>query len=259
MRRKHSPAPNSRKPDLTIVIPALHEERRIGATLDELAQYLKADGFFKSRRVEVLVVAADTADRTWKIVESKQRQFKNLELLKPGAPVGKGRDVQYGMQKARGRLTVFMDADLATPLYHLQEFYQAFENNLETDIVIGTRNLLRYSHNRIRGLFSRVGNLLFQAISGIYYEDTQCGFKMFNERAKNICFSKLTVLGWDFDIELLAIAKANNLSVKPIRLNDWQNKPYSTHTDNVLQITVRMARDFANINAKRLMGKYADY
>ena len=66
----------TKQPDLSIVIPAYREEKRIGATLDELADFLKRDRFFKQKDVEVLVVAADTPDRAHEIVTAKQELFK---------------------------------------------------------------------------------------------------------------------------------------------------------------------------------------
>src|SRR2546430_8809833 len=95
-----------KQPDLSIVIPAYREERRIGPTLDELAAFLKQDEFFGRKEVEVLVVAADAPDKTAKIVRAKQDSFKCFLLLKPGPHVGKGRDVQYGMLRASGKIAV---------------------------------------------------------------------------------------------------------------------------------------------------------
>ena len=243
-----------RQPDLSIIIPAYCEEQRIGKTLDKLAEFLKQDEFFKRKYVEVLVVAADAPDRTHEIVSSKAKLFKDFHLLKPGSRVGKGRDVQYGMLRAKGKITVFMDADLATPLHHLQPFYEACESG--ADVVIGTRNLLTYRGNKLRGLFSYTGNMLFRLISGIRIEDTQCGFKMFNERAKDVCFSKLTILDWDFDIELIAIALANNLKLQTFRINDWQDMPFSTHTERPWDIAKRMVTSFVRITGHRVRGQY---
>jgi len=245
-----------KQPDLSIVIPAYCEERRIGKTLDELAGFLKHDTFFKQIDVEVLVVAADTPDKTHEIVTAKQLLFRGFQLLRPGPCVGKGRDVQYGIMRASGKIAVFMDADLATPLHHLQEFYDACNDG--NDVVIGTRNLLTYRTNLLRGMFASLGNLLYRVASGIWIEDTQCGFKMFNQRARKLCFTKLTIWGWGFDIEVLAIAKANGLNIKPIRINDYRHMPYSTHTEGVMEITVRSVRDFLHIRRNRRNGVYVD-
>lgn len=238
---------------MSIVIPALHEERRIGPTLDALAVLLKTVPY-RRRTVEVIVVAADTVDKTKEIVLSKQSLFSTLTLLEPGKPVGKGRDVQYGILRARGRCVIFMDADLATPLHHIETFYaQCAAGN---DIVIGTRNLLTYRSSGVRGIFAYVGNALYRLGGGMPVEDTQCGFKMFSAPAAKLCFSKLRIMGWGFDMELLAIAKANNLSLKTVRLPDWQHMPHSTHHESFARISLRSLKDFTLITTRRLRRIY---
>lgn len=242
------------QPDLSIVIPAYCEEKRIGKSLDELASFLKLDTYFRHKDTEVIIVAAEAPDKTHEIIESKQRQFQQLVLLSPGPHVGKGRDVQYGMLRANGKYIVFMDADLATPLHHLKDFYKGCEQG--SDIVIGTRDLFRFRKNRLRNLFSGIGNRLFQIASNIHIEDTQCGFKMFTQTAVQLCFNKLTLLGWGFDLEVLVIAETNTLSVTPIRIEDWEDKPYSTYTDGTLRISIRSIRDFVHISINRALGEY---
>jgi dolichyl-phosphate beta-glucosyltransferase len=208
------------KPDLTILIPALREEKRIGKTLDELAVFLRKDKTLSKLVVEVLVVAADSPDATHKVVLSKKSKFNNLRLLKPGAPVGKGRDVQYGMLRSKGQAIIFMDADLATPLRHIPTFYKAYKKG--ADVVIATRNLRKHHESVLRRLLSNMGNLLFRIASGVWVEDSQCGFKLFSHQAAQICFSRLTIMGWGFDMEALAIARANKLTLETRRVNDWR-------------------------------------
>ncbi len=243
-----------KQPDISIIIPALHEEKRIGKTLDELAYFLKHDSFFKNKTVEVLIVAADSSDRTYEIVLEKQSRFRHLRLLKPGAVVGKGRDVQYGVQRAAGSIIIFMDADLATPLRHLKTFYN--ECTRDADVVIGTRNLRVYRTNKFRSLYSSFGNSLYRLAGGMKVEDTQCGFKMFTAPAAQLCFSKLTILGWGFDLEILAIAQANKLKIKAVRIDDYTHMPYSTHTDGVFRIALRSVSDHVRIAVNRSRRRY---
>ena len=252
---KSSKTSVQKQPDLTIIVPALNEENRIGKSLDTLAFFLKNDGFFKHKTVEVVVVAADTLDRTHEIVVKKQSAFHQLQLLKPGIAVGKGRDVQYGMRRATGRIIIFMDADLATPLWHLREFYN--ECSGENDIVIGTRNLRKYRSSQLRSLYSSFGNLLYRLSGGINVEDTQCGFKMFTAPAAKLCFSKMTILGWGFDLEILTIARVNRLKIKAVRIDDYTHMPYSTHTDGVFRIAIRSISDLTRITSKRLGRRYS--
>ncbi len=240
--------------DLTIIIPAYSEEKRIGKSLDELAMYLKTNNFIKNKNIEVLVVAANTTDDTHEIVNSKERLFKKLELLKPGDVIGKGRDVQYGMLRANGNLVMFMDADLATPLAHIEEFYKLCDGDF--DIVIGTRDLKTYRHNPFKNKFAVFGNNLYQLAGGLKVEDTQCGFKMFKHSAARLCFTKLKIMGWSFDLEILAIAKTNYLSICPIRINDWLDQPFSTYYEGPFTITKRTVLDFIRVSVNTIRGKY---
>jgi glycosyltransferase involved in cell wall biosynthesis len=243
----------SKQVDLSIVIPAYCEEKRIGKTLDKLAIFLKHDSYFGHKAVEVIVVAANAPDRTEDIILSKQHLFKLLKIIKPKVRVGKGRDVRLGMMHATGEIIVFMDADLATPLHHLEKFYKACDEN---DIVIGTRNLLKYRPNFIRRIFAIVGNVLFRLVSGIWIEDSQCGFKMFKRKAARKCFFNLTILGWGFDMEVLAIARTNRMKIKYYRINDWKDIPGSTFTDGLFKTSLHSLRDLAHIKIKLLKDSY---
>lgn len=242
------------QPELTIVIPAYREAKRIGKTLDELAIYLKKELVFKDMPVEVIVVSADSLDETQEIVKSRYKKFADIKLLEPGLKVGKGRDVQYGMLQAKGKTVVFMDADLATPLRHLPKFYKTQRKG--ADLVVGTRNLHKHHPNILRRMISTCGNLLFKLAGGVWIEDSQCGFKMFSHDAAQLCFSKLSIMGWGFDMEILAIAKANKLNIVTFRVNDWISVPEGTFTEGVVKNVLNSLKELAQIFAKRLTGVY---
>lgn len=243
------------RPDLSIVIPAYREEKRIGKTLDELSHYLRTDMYMKKLSTEVIVVSADSTDKTHEIVLAKQEQFSILRLLKPGARAGKGRDVQYGMLRARGKTAMFMDADLATPLRHIPEFYDAYREGV--DVVIATRNLYKQHPSFLRRLLSNGGNLLFRIVSGVWIEDSQCGFKLFSDTANKLCFSNLTLMGWGFDMEILTIAKVNKLQMETIRVNDWKHVPNGTFDLNILGNFGASFFDLLKIGARRLRKEYS--
>ena len=42
--------------DISLVIPAFKEEKRIGVTLDDLAEYIQTDSVISKLKVEVIVV-----------------------------------------------------------------------------------------------------------------------------------------------------------------------------------------------------------
>lgn len=249
-----SSSKSTRKFDLTILVPAYREEMRIGKTLDELARFIKHDPILKKLAIEVLVVSADSPDKTHQIAKSKAKLFQTFALLKPGLKVGKGRDVQYGMLRANGAAIIFMDADLATPLRHLPQFYQAYQNG--SDVVIATRNLFKHHPNYFRRLVSNAGNLLFRLAGGVWVEDSQCGFKLFSYNAARTCFSRLQIMGWGFDMEILAIAKANKYKIKSYRVNDWVSVPGGTFVGGVAKNSMAALKELSVIFARRISGEY---
>src|SRR5215469_6454375 len=104
--------------DLSIIVLAYMEAGIIADSLQQLAGWLKTHDY---GTVEVMVVTADSADGTAKIAQSQAKLFQHFRVVNAGPRVGKGRDVRLGMFEARGRYRLFMDADLATPLRHLDD------------------------------------------------------------------------------------------------------------------------------------------
>lgn len=241
-------------PDLTIVIPAYSEAKRIGGSLDKLGKFLDTDLVLKKLNIEVIVVAAESEDETFRIASGKSKQFDDFKVIVPGSRVGKGRDVKVGMLAAKGKASIFMDADLATPLKYIPIFFEIIQSG--EDIVIATRNLKKHHPELTRRLLSVCGNILYRLLCGSYIEDSQCGFKMFTKEAAQLCFSKTTIKGWGFDMEVLAIANLNGLRLKSYRTNDWSSVPGGTFTDNIVKTSIKSIIELVYISFGRLNGRY---
>jgi len=116
--------------------------------------------------------------------------------------------------------------------------------------------LSKHHPGRLRRLLSNVGNMLFRIAGGVWVEDSQCGFKMFSYQAAQVCFTRLTITGWGFDMEVLAIAKANKLRVKSLRVNDWVSVSGGTFEEGFLSNSLISLRDLAYIFGNRLRRRY---
>lgn len=202
---------------MSIVIPAYREKRMIGPTLKELANFLKQHRILT--KTEVIVVAADGGDGTAHIAQQHSSLFRHFKVVEPGPRVGKGRDVRAGMQVASGKYRLFTDADLATPLHHILPMIERLEAG--ADVVIGVRNL-RIQHNDVmRRWSSRLSNLAIQVLAVPGVKDTQCGFKGFRADAAEKLFGTQTIMGWGFDIELLALAQRYKMQLVTMEIIDW--------------------------------------
>ncbi len=203
----------------SLVIPAFQEEFVIANTLVAVEAYLKKQKLLDN--TEVIVVTADSNDKTARLVKSKASLFPNFQFIEPGPKVGKGRDVGVGIMAARGKYILFTDADLATPLKYIKPAFSLLEAG--NDVVIGIRDLTQI-HSGIRKFISLSANYITRFIIAPFIEDTQCGFKGFRKSAAKDIFSKLTVLGWAFDMEVIACARQKRFKIAKLHIPDWREK-----------------------------------
>jgi putative flippase GtrA len=204
--------------DLTVVIPAYREASLIGSTLIELAAFLTKHSFGK---VQVIVVAATSIDDTAGIARKYAQLFDNFVLIHAGDKVGKGRDVALGMLYGRGRYRLFFDADLATPLSHLHQVQEFIDNGGEMGV--GVRNVGHYHNTLPRNLISRAASLVARILIAPNVRDTQCGFKVFRADVAETLFSRIRLLQWNFDMELIAMARKFRHNIDTFAIPDWSD------------------------------------
>ncbi|MFO0971612.1 MAG: glycosyltransferase [Candidatus Saccharimonadales bacterium] len=241
--------------ELSIVIGALNEEDRVGKTLGKLAAFLKSNHMLHS--TEVVVVTAEAHDATHSIVSKAIKQFKHSQHIKPGIKVGKGRDVAYGMLSAKGKICLFMDADIATPLNYILLLLPIMKY-YPNDLVIGSRDL-KSIHTGVRMAVSLMGNAAFKIGTGLYIHDTQCGFKAMSRKNARKLFGALTITGWGFDMELIAIARANNIQIRGLSIPDWKDVPNGqlvTKKSSFIKTLIGTLRELAVVTYRYRTGKY---
>jgi dolichyl-phosphate beta-glucosyltransferase len=242
----------SSQPDLSIIIPAFQEAAVIESTLRSLADYLHKHPF---GNVEVIVVVAESPDDTAKIALEQADFFDNFKVLNAGVRVGKGRDVRYGIFEASGQYKLFMDADLATPLHHLESVRSIMATN--APIGIAVRDLLVIHSGLSRKLMSKLANLAAQLFATPGIIDTQCGFKVFRADVADELFARQSMLKWSFDMEILAIAKYLGYPITSFKISDWHDpKPQGLAGDSQLQIVLKGFLDPVKIRKNIILRRY---
>jgi dolichyl-phosphate beta-glucosyltransferase len=237
----------SATPVLSIVIPAWNEARRVPQSLLQIRDYFNSHPL----DVEILLMVErsqdDTLDRAGAVVEGDTR-FQVIDNL---VHRGKGYAVRSGVLRARGDIVLFMDADLSTPLEEVQAFLAHFQQQPDTDVLIGSRALARSRvekpQSALRRNMGRIFNALVQTLSVPGITDTQCGFKAFRRDAARAIFSRQTLDGFAFDVEVLMLARALDMRVDvlPVR---WLNSPDSSV--HIVRDSWRMFRDLLRVRAR---------
>ncbi|MBI3983734.1 GtrA family protein [Candidatus Microgenomates bacterium] len=243
--------PQNNRFDLSIIIPSHHEGELLGASLESLAAFLKSRNY---GQVEVIVVS-DGSHADGEIAETKKHLFDHLLALYPARRMGKGGAVRMGMFEARGRYRLFMDADLATPLTHLDEVFNLMQQNV--DVAIAVRNLWRIHKGLIRKSVTKLANIVVRVLLLPGIKDTQCGFKLFSAKAAQQIFSRQTLTSWSFDMEILKIARILKYRIYCIEAPDWKDpKAVGLGGESVLGVAIQQAKDPLIVFFNWLAGQY---
>jgi glycosyltransferase involved in cell wall biosynthesis len=238
-------------PTYSIVIPAYNESARLGATLENVLAYVRAQGW----DAEVIVVNDGSRDNTAEIVRTFAAKDPTLRLVENPGNRGKGYSVRNGMLNARGRIVLFSDADLSSPIEEAAKLFQALDDG--ADIAIGSRWLRAETQTQrqplYRQLFGRIFNLVLRLTLGLQFKDTQCGFKAFRQPAVQAIFPLQKIERWGFDPEILFLARKLKFKVQEVPVA-WGHDGGTRI--NPLVDGSRMVIEMLHIRWNDLMGRY---
>ncbi|WAC06562.1 MAG: glycosyltransferase family 2 protein [Thermodesulfobacteriota bacterium] len=236
---------------LSVVIPAFNEAERIGATLQKIHEFLLTRDY----RSEIIVVDDGSSDNTRKVIRKFAGEFSSVRLLGNKVNRGKGYSVRAGVLHSQGRIILFSDADLSTPIQEVDKLADWLDQGY--DIAIGSRALpgsdILERQPWPREFMGKTFNKLVQLLTLSGIKDTQCGFKLFKKEAANVLFAKQTVWGFGFDVELLFIADKNGYRIKEVPIK-WINSPDSRV--HMVKDSFSMLIDLVRIRTRYLTGKY---
>lgn len=206
--------------EISVIIPAYNEERRLPATLLSVHEYMSAG----KRSFEIVVVDDGSQDNTVGIVEAFALEHANVRVVSYKTNRGKGYAVRTGVLASGGDLIIYNDADGSSPISEMEKLIASIESG--HDIAFGSRakpDESRFVDARAyRKYLGNTFNLIVQALllSGIH--DTQCGFKMFRRKTALDLFSVARMDGFAFDVEILYIARLRRYCLEEVPIN-WDH------------------------------------
>ena len=193
---------------VSIVVPALNEERTVEETLKRLMA-LDFQPFELSK--EIIFVDGGSTDKTLELA----RSVRNIKTYQLARERGRGAALRLGIEKARGDIIVFYPADLE---YLERDLYSVVLSIVRNGFgaVFGTRAVkctdlsgrLKNIYGKARGLYlvSKYGGMLLSTATLFLYNryvtDTLTSIKGFD--AKLLRSLHLTSDGMNLDTEIVA-------------------------------------------------------
>jgi dolichyl-phosphate beta-glucosyltransferase len=241
-------------PELSIVIPAYNEGQRLGRGLSRIREYYEGrPGGLSS--IEILVVDDGSNDNTAQIAQDWAHDLPAVRLVSNGENRGKGYSVRHGMLEARGRVALFTDADLSSPIEESEKLLTAIREG--NDIAIGSRALDRSLIFGRQSRFREVAGMIFNAWVRIFtslpFEDTQCGFKAFVRERCVTVFEHQRIERFGFDPEILFLARRHGLRTAEVPVR-WAHDPATKV--HMIRDSLLMFGDLVYIRWNWVMGRY---
>jgi len=183
-----------------VVVPALNEEKRIGALVAELEQ----KGFSN-----IIVVNDGSDDKTPQLFNYNPNVtvINHLVNLGPGASTMTG--IEYSISK-EAEYVATIDADLQ---HHPEDLLKLIAEirQKDLDLVIGSRFLTKNSIPTLRILYNIVGNWVSYVKTGLHVSDSQSGLKVMSRKFAE----KLTIdyNGFEFCIDIIKKANLQKVNV----------------------------------------------
>jgi dolichyl-phosphate beta-glucosyltransferase len=215
--------------DLSIVIPALNESRKIEADIRAASDFLNTFNLTG----EIIVVDDGSHDGTTMVAEKATISVSGVHKKVIYYPVhrGKGYALRTGILDTRGDYVLFADSGLNIPYKYAMDGYLMLKSG-HFHLAHGSRKLPNSLIIRKQNLFRRIFSRIFR-IFVIHYihlpyrlSDTQCGFKLYQGDYARRLYRACKSDGFMFDIEIILLAFHHNLKICEFPV-EWRCDPDS--------------------------------
>ena len=209
-------------PDLSIIIPALNEEKKIAADVRASNQ------FFIDHNLngEIIIVDDGSEDKTADAAKSVPLAPSNrLQVIRYPRHQGKGHAVRQGILASTGSSVMFMDSGLNIPLSFVVIGLDLLRSG-SWDIAMGSRHLPESRIMKPMVWYRQITSFLFRKLTRLYFNlprgltDTQCGFKIYRGDVARQIYSQCQSDGFVFDLEIIIRADRAGLRMCEFPV-DW--------------------------------------
>ena len=206
--------------DISIVIPAFNEEKKIGHDVEVAAVFIDEEALLG----EVIVVDDGSSDKTAEEAQdAKIPSAVDRNVIRMDKNRGKGHAVKAGILASKGDVVLFADSGTCVPYANALAQIERIRKG-ELDIAMASRRLKDTVIHRNRSLKRRLLSSFFRMVARIIagvphrFSDTQCGFKIYRGEVARHLFAKCVTSGFLFELEILlrALKRGHRIEEFPV-------------------------------------------
>lgn len=187
---------------LSIIVPIYNEKNILFKNINKINNF-----FFNKFEFEIIIVNDGSNDGSDKILS--KLKLNNLKIISNKTNKGKGYSILKGISESKGKLILFTDADLSTPINEFHKLRAKYDKGY--DFVIGSRGQansnVKIKQSLLRIIMGKTFNFFIKFFLGLNYRDTQCGFKLFDSKKIKLISKMCKVNRFCIDVEILFLSK----------------------------------------------------
>jgi dolichyl-phosphate beta-glucosyltransferase len=207
--------------DLSIVIPAFEEGKKIARDVESAAKFLN-DNHLTG---EIIVVDDGSKDNTSKVAKSVKIPLQlTRKVICYHQHHGKGYAVRTGIMESKGEYVMFADSGCCVPYEDALRGIELLKSG-QCDIAHGSRKLQGCLIGRPQSPYRRICSRLFhwyvvhRMKLPAELTDTQCGFKIYRGDVARQLYGKSVTDGFALDIEIILRAQKRGYRIKEFPLH----------------------------------------
>jgi len=208
--------------DLSIVIPAFKESKKIGRDVEAASTFLESNHLVG----EIIIIDDGSRDETAEAAEKVEVSSRiALKVVRLHHHMGKGYAIRTGIKQTSGEYVMFADSGCCVPYENILDGLRLLKSGA-CDIAHGSRKMpgcnIRKAQSWHRRVCARIFHWFVICVMKIPAEftDTQCGFKIYRGDVGRILYRQCVTDGFMFDVEIVMRALKEGYRIKEFPI-EW--------------------------------------